>query len=71
MKTPALDNRDLVISDNDCGFFCTLCDAPVAPRQGPELFLDGEGHVCWDCGRRYAPDLVAKLEAHYRGRGGA
>ena len=66
-----MDNRDLVISWNECGFSCALCDAPILPRQGPELFLDGEGLVCWDCGRLYPPDLVAKLETHYRGRGAA
>lgn len=55
----------LVISQNECGFTCELCDRPLMPRFGPELFLDGEGLVCWNCGREHAPELVAELEAHY------
>ena len=57
--------KDFCISMNYCGFSCHVCDRPLMPCQGPELFLDGEGLVCWDCGRREVPHLVAQLEAHY------
>ena len=46
---------------------CAICGARTDPQVGPELFLaDSWRVVCWDCGRKYAPTLVAML-ALWRG----
>lgn len=43
---------------------CAICGARTDPALGPELFLsDSWSLVCWDCGRKYAPELVQSLEA--------
>jgi hypothetical protein len=43
---------------------CHLCGETIAPHIGPELSLaDTTALVCWKCGRRHAPELVAMLAA--------
>jgi hypothetical protein len=50
---------------------CAICGKRTDPDIGPELFMaDSWALVCWDCGRKLAPELVAMLEA-WRGIGTA
>lgn len=42
---------------------CPICGGRTDPDIGPELFMaDSWAAVCWDCGRKHAPELVALLE---------
>jgi hypothetical protein len=41
---------------------CEICGDRTDPEIGPELFLAGTyGLVCYDCGDKYAPELVELL----------
>jgi len=56
----------LAIYDNNCATNdpCAICGQRTDPEVGPELFLAGTWQlVCYDCGRHYAPELMAQLEA--------
>jgi len=58
MATVAIKSNNCATNDP-----CALCGKPADPAVGPALFLDGTwAAVCWQCGRRLAPDLVALLE---------
>ncbi len=42
---------------------CTLCGKPAKSTTGPRLFVgDSDDAVCRECGKRYAPALVALLD---------
>lgn len=41
---------------------CAVCGERTDPQEGPELFLaEDDLVVCHECGRKYAPELVAAL----------
>ena len=57
----------LAIKDNNCATNdpCALCGARTDPNVGPELFVaDSWALVCWDCGRKHEPELVAMLQSY-------
>jgi len=44
---------------------CAVCEEWTDSECGPELFLEGtDGLVCYECGRKYAPELVDILWEH-------
>jgi|SRR5215208_7804851 hypothetical protein len=44
---------------------CAICGTRTDPECGPELFLySTEALVCYECGRKSAPSLVATLFAY-------
>jgi len=48
---------------------CELCGRRTDPEVGPELFLDGSwGLVCYECGEKYAPELMGLLLDYRRSR---
>ncbi len=56
----------LAIKFNNCATNdpCAICGAKTGPSIGYELFLaDSYDLVCYECGRKHAPVLVAMLEA--------
>ena len=45
---------------------CAICGDRTDPAIGPDLFLaDSWQLVCWKCGKKYAPGLVAMLQTWY------
>jgi hypothetical protein len=56
--------RVLVIKFNSCATNdpCEICGDRTDPDCGPELFLEGTfALVCYECGQKYAPQLVDML----------
>ena len=48
---------------------CMICVAFTQVFHGPELYLaDRNGLVCWDCGFKYAPELVRMLGWYWKRR---
>lgn len=44
---------------------CAICRQRTDPEVGPDLFLaDSYALVCYDCGWKYAPELMAMLESY-------
>jgi len=64
------DNKpQLAIYDNNCAAHepCAVCGGDTLAEVGPELFLAGTWRpVCWACGSKYAPELMAQLKAEQR-----
>lgn len=59
-----MDMRKLAIKMNNVATNdpCAICGERTDPALGPELFLaDNWKLVCWECGYKYAPELVAIL----------
>jgi hypothetical protein len=51
----------LAIKLNNCAANdpCAICGERTDPEVGPELFLEGTwALVCYECGNKYAPQLV-------------
>lgn len=63
-----MDKTSFAIKMNNCGANgqCPICGGRTEPKEGPELFLDESWQeVCWDCGRRFVPELVVALEEYW------
>ena len=60
------DKPEIVIKWNNCATNdpCAMCGTRTNPYVGPELFYDETYRlVCWNCGRKINPELIATLEA--------
>ncbi len=60
-----MDRTMFAIKYNNCATNdpCAICGQRTGPGVGPELFLTYSWVlVCWECGRKYAPELVWMLE---------
>jgi hypothetical protein len=45
---------------------CPACGEQITPKYGPELFeKDSMTLVCWNCGEKYAPDLIKMLKTYH------
>jgi hypothetical protein len=65
---PALAIQLINCATNDR---CAICGARTDPECGPELFVAGtESLVCYECGRKYEPELVDTLVAYRAHFGG-
>lgn len=45
---------------------CAVCGGVANPPVGPELFMaDSWAPVCWDCGRKHAPEFADMLMGYW------